>query len=242
MYITIQRYQKDNPQKSKKVEYMIPVTNKMLSWVFRYIKTNIDKSFSYSIGCASEICGTCAVRVNGKEVLACGYIPNNGDVIEPLNYVEVVRDLKVDLDGVIRKIELPKAYLDKLSTIKQKADDIEKTKVQSRCILCSSCYSSCPVFEVNKDFLGPFVLTKVYKYYLDKRENNKMEKLELIQDNGIWDCTLCGNCAVVCPQGIMPDMDIKNLQMLSVQNGFPNKSFETSGDDFLQTDFGFNPN
>jgi hypothetical protein len=40
----------------------------------------------------------------------------------------------------------------------------------------------------------------------------------------------------------MPDMDIKNLQMLSVQNGFPNKSFETSGDDFLQTDFGFNPN
>ena len=174
MNITIQRYQKKNPQKSKKVEYCIPpINNKMLSAIFGYIKTNIDKSFTYSIGCESEICGSCAVRVNGKEILACGYIPKDGDLIEPLNHIEVLRDLRVDLDSTIQKIKRPKAYLDKLSTLRQKEEDIEKTKIQSRCILCSSCYSSCPVFETNKDFLGPFVLTKIYKYYLDKREENK---------------------------------------------------------------------
>lgn len=53
-------------------------------------------------------------------------------------------------------------------------------------------FSSCPVYEVNKDFLGPYVLTRVLRYVNDK-EKNILEKLAAIQSNGIWDCTLCGN-------------------------------------------------
>jgi len=237
MNINIRRYNKKN--KSYIETYDILLSNKYFIDIFDYIRDEIDSSFTYSSGCKSGICGICSVRVNGKEMLSCSYIPKDNDLIEPLNYVETMKDLKVDLNKIIDTIRLPKAYLDNQNENIPTRDDTEKIILQSKCILCASCYSSCPVIEINKKFLGPFVLTKVYQSYMDVRESNKKEKLQLIQENGIWDCTLCGNCAVVCPQGIMSDMDIKNLQMISVQNGFINNKQDNT---FSQDGFGFNPN
>ena len=48
--------------------------------------------------------------------------------------------------------------------------------LQSNCILCNSCYSSCPVFTTNNNFLGPFVLTKVFRFINDKSENSQNNK------------------------------------------------------------------
>ena len=116
---------------------------------------------------------------------------------------------------------------------------------QSNCILCQSCFSSCPVYEVNKNFLGPYALTRALRYVEDKKEACPTSTLEKIQNDGIWDCTLCGNCTVVCPQFIDPKTDIMNLRMKSVQNGFEDKSLN-SFDNGFDTGFdnfgGFNPN
>ncbi|MDD2639902.1 MAG: succinate dehydrogenase, partial [Arcobacteraceae bacterium] len=60
-----------------------------------------------------------------------------------------------------------------------------------------------------------------------------------------WDCTLCGNCTMVCPQFIDPKTDILNLRTKSYQNGYtdPNLSMNTGFDaSFGNGDFGFNPN
>ncbi len=64
----------------------------------------------------------------------------------------------------------------------------------------------------------------------------------------MWDCTLCGNCTLVCPQFIDPKTDIMNLRMKSVQNGYEDKSLQAFGgfDNSFDTGFdpsgGFNPN
>jgi len=66
-----------------------------------YIKSNIDNTLTFGGGCRVSICGSCSVRVNSKEVLACEYKPKDGDIVEPLNYHKVLRDLKLDKKGYI---------------------------------------------------------------------------------------------------------------------------------------------
>ena len=117
--------------------------------------------------------------------------------------------------------------------------DEVKTQVQSDCILCSSCYSACPVIEVNPLFAGPFALTKTYKYTIDKREGAVKEHIDVIQTDGVWDCTLCGECTLACPQGIDPKTDIINLRNISAQNGYTDPNF---GNMSFGGGFGFDTN
>jgi fumarate reductase iron-sulfur subunit len=94
---------------------------------------------------------------------------------------------------------------------------------------------------VNKNFKGPFALTKVFRYLKDKKELNQKSKIDIIQKDGIWDCTLCGNCDMVCPQNIQIKNNIVQLRNLSAQFGYNNPNFVNFNSGF-DTNFGFNPN
>lgn len=113
------------------------------------------------------------------------------------------------------------------------------------------------MFEVNKEFAGPYALTRAYRYVNDKKESQEKTKIDAVQQNGVWDCTLCGNCNMVCPAKIDIKNDIMQLRNKSVQYGYsdPNMiSFNNnlgfdSNSDFLgnqdfqgSENFGFNPN
>jgi fumarate reductase iron-sulfur subunit len=100
------------------------------------------------------------------------------------------------------------------------SDAMEQIETQSDCILCAACYSACPVYAVNPDFIGPFALTRVWRYVNDPREKNSADKMAAIQTNGIWDCTLCGECVPVCPQNIAPAQDIRMLRSKSGMMGY----------------------
>jgi len=203
------------------------------------IKEQQDSSLTFRCGCSSGVCGSCAVRVNGVEKLACKTNINENDLIEPLKYVKVIKDLVVDLAFEKEVLTRPKAYIQKYKEEEITPKDEKLIDRQSNCILCQSCYSSCPVFEVNKDFLGPYSLSRVLRYVNDKKEHEEKEKIDLIQTNGIWDCTLCGNCTIVCPQFIDPKTDIMNLRMKSLKYGYTDPNAMSFGGGM---DFGFNPN
>ena len=201
-----------------------------------YIKTKIDPTLTYSSGCRSSVCGSCAVRVNEKEVLACSYKVQEGDVIEPLKNVEVIRDLVVNMDKAYEFNAKSKAWINKSASTPDVTQENEKlNEVQSDCILCASCYSACPVYAVNPEFKGPFSLTRVYKYVSDVRDLDAKEKIDVIQTNGIWDCTLCNECTMVCPQDISSKADIEKLRMKSTQYGYMDPNFGSFGGglDFL---------
>jgi len=201
-----------------------------------YIKTKIDPSLTYSSGCRSSVCGSCAMRVNEKEVLACSYKVQDGDVIEPLKNVEVIRDLVVNMDKAYEFNAKSKAWINKSASTPDVSQENEKlNEVQSDCILCASCYSACPVYAVNSEFKGPFSLTRVYKYVSDVRDSDAKEKIDVIQTSGIWDCTLCNECTMVCPQEISSKADIEKLRMKSTQYGYMDPNFGSFGGglDFL---------
>ena len=198
------------------------------------IKHNVDYTLAFDYGCKSKVCGTCAVRVNGKEVLACSYKIKDGDEVEPLRYEKRLKDLKVE-QNVQEKIAKAQSFMHQFQEYEMSAKDEEKIDVQSDCILCSSCFSACPVLEVNQDFLGPYALTRAYRYANDKRESKVQSIIEAVQKNGVWDCTLCGECTLVCPKGIDPKSDIMQLRNQSAQHGFFDPNF---GNNFG----GFDPN
>ncbi len=198
------------------------------------IKVNQDSTLTFRQGCRSGVCGSCAVRVNGIEKLACKTKLVDGDTVEPLKNAEVIKDLVIDLKHQDKFLKNSFAFLEEYLNENISKYDEKLINTQSNCILCQSCYSSCPMYEVNKEFIPPYVLSKVARYVNDKKEKTIHNKLIAIQRNGIWDCVLCGNCTMVCPQNIDPKADILNLQMKSIQNGFANPN--------INNNFGFDPN
>jgi len=213
-------------QRESLVEYDFDLEGATLLEVLNHIKTTQDKTLTFASGCRSGVCGSCSMRVNDKEVLACSYKVQDGDTISPLQNAPIIRDLVVDMDKAYKTNADAKGWLQKITDgVSLTAENEKINEVQSDCILCGSCYSACPVFSVNGDFLGPFALTRVWKYVGDKREEDTKSKIDTIQTNGIWDCTLCNECSMVCPQNISSKSDIEKLRSSSAMAGYSDPNF-----------------
>ena len=232
MKIEIKRYTSEPEIKEEVLHYEVELEDATLLEVLNHIKTTQDSSLSFSSGCRSSVCGSCSVRANGREVLACAYKVQEGDLIEPLKNVPVIRDLVVDMQKAYETNARAKAWLEGSSDVALSPEDEKRNERQSDCILCGSCYSACPVYAVNGEFLGPFSLTRVWRYVSDGREEGTETKINNIQSNGVWDCTLCNECTLVCPQDISSKADIEKLRATSAQYGFMDPNFGSFGGGF----------
>lgn len=242
MKILIKRFNNESLENNQINEYEVKNANLLQSLI--EIKKEMDSSLTFRCGCKSGVCGSCAVKVNGIEKLACKTNIKDNDLIEAMNNTNIIKDLVVDVSHetlLIKKLNLTINTNIQSTEISQ--ENIKNIDLQSNCILCNSCHSSCPVYEVNKEFLGPFTLTRAIRYVNDKKLVNKATIVDSIQTNGIWDCTLCSACTLVCPQGIDPKADIMQLQNISVQNGYSNPYTQNLDFNSFRDDFGgFNPN
>ena len=193
-------------------------------------KGELDPTLTFRFNCASGVCGSCAVQVDGRPVLACAYRPQGARItVEAIAKVPVIRDLVIDEAPLKEKGSLIAMALTGEETRHVASEAVLKYRLQSQCIECASCYSVCPVMETNPAFLGPFWLTKAWRYVNDGREQEGSEKVARIQENGVWDCILCGDCIPVCPQGIRPKEDIAFLQTKSSTLGYTNPHMESFG-------------
>ena len=242
MIINIKRFNKEKSPQESIDTFEVENTNLLKALI--EIKTKKDNSLTFRCGCKSGVCGSCAIRVNGVEKLACKTNLSQNDLIEALKNSNILKDLVVNVSHETLLIEKTKSYISKIEEFNISQKDIKNIDLQSNCILCNSCYSSCPVYDVNKEFLGPFALTRALRYVNDKKNAHSLDIVDSIQSNGIWDCTLCSACTLVCPQGIDPKADIMQLQNISVQNGYSNPYTQTMdfGMDFNDDFSGFNPN
>jgi fumarate reductase iron-sulfur subunit len=208
--------------------YEVPLKDTTLLNALIYIRENIDSTLKFGYNCKSGVCGRCSLRVNNQETLSCEYKVQDGDIIEPLLY-------KASVQNRLKRVE---SWLHVKSKKQMGEASEEKIERQSDCILCSSCFSACPVLHVKPDFLGPYALTRAWRYTTDIREDDKKGFVKRVQSEGIWDCTLCGECTLACPVGIDPKADILHLRTKSMQMGY----FDPTPQPDFQDDFGFNPN
>ena len=225
MQIKIKRFHREREPQSIDMDFTIDKEDCTLLEALTHIKRTKDPSMTFASGCRSSVCGSCAVRVNGKEVLACAYKVQEGDYIEPLRFMDVLKDLVVDHVAIDDTNRRAKNVATASSSKDQSQEEAALFEVQSDCILCGACYSACPVMEVKPDFLGPYALTRSWRYVTDSRQDESKSIIEAVQTNGIWDCTLCNECVPVCPQGIAPKQDISMLQGKSGVMGYMNPNF-----------------
>jgi fumarate reductase iron-sulfur subunit len=227
--ITIQatRFDPDKDSAPRLQSYEIPFPDESMVVLdaLNYIKAHVDGSLSYRWSCRMGICGSCGMMVNGTPKLSCSaflrdYWPH-AVIVQPLNNFPIIRDLVIDMDDfmhklksvqpwIIRKQELPLGAGEHRQTTAQ----IDEFKQFSQCINCMLCYSACPVYGLNNEFLGPAAIALARRYNLDSRDQGLTKRLPVIADNeGVWECSFVGECSVVCPKGVDPAKAIQQTKL-----------------------------
>lgn len=197
------------------------------------IREEIDGTLALRCSCRSAICGSCAVRVNGRGVLACNTMladcarPGGGPVVvEPAGNMGQLKDLVVEFDVHWDKVRAVDPWL------KPTGPPPEQEYVASEesmlhlagvmgCIQCGVCVSDCTVLEIDENFLGPAALAKAYRFVADPRDDAALDRLGVLNRyGGIWDCTRCMQCVQVCPKGVDPMGRIMSMREMAMEAGY----------------------
>ncbi len=186
------------------------------------IQDEQDGTLSFRYSCRGAVCGSCAMRVNGKDVLACRThaeeLLEKPTLIEPLPPFPIIRDLIVDLSIFFdhyRKIE-PYLRGEPVSPeVEYFMEEEERKEIDPyiNCILCGICFATCPAFEKDPKFLGPAILAKAYRFLADPRDRRKEEILNVVNTlQGVWGCKTVFNCVKVCPKEVPPTHGIVKVR------------------------------
>ncbi len=213
----IQRFdpEKDQNQHFQDFELDLPPETRVLDGLV-HIKTYIDGTLAFRKSCAHGICGSDAMLINGEEKLACktllgdlGATEGGSITIEPLKGLPVQRDLMVDQDKFFAAYRSVKPYLINLEfpgpkERKQSQAQREEIDDATKCILCASCYSACPVIrEKNPEFIGPAAVLNAARFIFDSRDMGTAQRLPALdRPDGVWACENKFRCTQVCPRGI----------------------------------------
>lgn len=231
--LKIQRFNPDSDAKPYYQEYEVEVEpNERLLDGLMQVKRFQDGSLGFRKSCAHGVCGSDAMRINGKDGLACkmlikDIVEQAGDTvtIEPLRYMPVQRDLIVDQAEFFSKYREVKPYLINDEPVEEK-ERIQSQKERmvfddtTNCILCASCYSACPILTENRKFLGPAAISQAYRFLADTRDRGFEERLPALDDpDGVWPCQNHFECTKVCPRSILITKRINQTkQMLKARH------------------------
>ncbi|MDP9382442.1 MAG: succinate dehydrogenase iron-sulfur subunit [Chloroflexota bacterium] len=175
------------------------------------IKWELDGTLTYRRSCAHGVCGSDAMRINGRNRLACKVLVRdigNKMTIEPMMGFTVLRDLVVDMEPFFEKYKAVKPYLinDNPAPVTerlQSPEELEAYDDTTKCILCAACTTACPPFWSNPDFVGPAALVNAHRFIFDSRDKAGAERADVISSReGVWRCRTVFNCTDACPRGI----------------------------------------
>ena len=93
----------------------------------------------------------------------------------------------------------------------------KKLEQTSQCIKCMICYSACPVYGMDKNFVGPAAGALAMRYNSDTRETkeNKEKRMDQVtSEKGVWKCSFVGECSAVCPKRVDPAQALQRLKLM----------------------------
>jgi succinate dehydrogenase / fumarate reductase iron-sulfur subunit len=193
---------------------------------------------SYDANCLEEVCGACAMIINGKPRQACTALVDDLEKpirLEPLTKFPLIRDLQVDRSKMFEDLKRTKCWIPIDGTYdlgpgpRMAPEKQEQGYPLSRCITCGNCLEICPKVNENDNFVGAAIVSQVRLFNMHPTgAMHASERLEaLMGPGGIEDCDNAQNCVKVCPKGIplTESLAAVNGQVL----GHTIKSFFTGG-------------
>ncbi|MBK1706168.1 succinate dehydrogenase iron-sulfur subunit [Halochromatium glycolicum] len=183
--------------------------------------TRVDP-VAFEHNCMEEVCGACAMLINGSPRPACSALIAELEApirLEPLPKFPVVRDLMVDRAALFAHLKRVKAWikLDGPWDVHERAPRVSPKEWQanylySRCMSCGCCMAACPQFGPQfgsqfgpeASFVGPAPLAQVR--LMNAHPTGRYDKAErlhaIMADGGLSDCGNAQNCVRVCPKAI----------------------------------------
>ena len=223
--LRIGRYRPERSAEPFYQEFTIPYRDDMVVLdALNYIKDRIDPTLAYRWSCRMGICGSCGADVEGSPKLTCALylkdLRKSPVTIEPLANFAVLKDLIVDIEPFMEKLESVNPYIVRgdekpieRGEYRQTPEELELYRQQSLCINCMLCYAACPVYGHDEKFLGPAASALALRYEMDSRDQGSEERLAAVAtSHGIWQCTFVGECSVVCPKHVDPAGAIQQLK------------------------------
>ncbi|QNP70623.1 succinate dehydrogenase iron-sulfur subunit [Streptomyces roseirectus] len=196
------------------------------------IKWDLDGTLTFRRSCAHGICGSDAMRINGKNRLACKTLikdinPAKPITIEPIKGLTVLKDLVVDMEPFFQAYRDVMPFLITKDTNEptrerlQTAEDRERFDDTTKCILCAACTSSCPVFWNDGQYFGPAAIVNAHRFIFDSRDEAGEQRLEILNDrDGVWRCRTTFNCTDACPRGIEVTKAIQEVKRALITRRF----------------------
>ena len=223
--VRVQRFNPDTDKKPYLQDFQVPTEgDPTLLDALQTIKSTIDGSVTFRRSCRHAICGSCAMSVNGRNILVCHeplkkHLDGSGRVtIRPLPYLPIIKDLVVDRSSFWKQYQLVKPWLVPPDDLPEKEFRMTPEEVQNladaeHCIMCGACYSACTVVGMTKEYIGPHALLKEFMRVMDPRDSIPAERLEIVGDsNGVARCHTIFNCIDACPKHLDPTKAIETLR------------------------------
>ena len=205
-----------NPEKDKKPHYETykveaDLTDRVLD-LLEYVKWHHDGTLSFRRSCAHGICGSDAMRVNGRNYLACKVLVkdlhSNKITVEPILGLRVIKDMIVDMEPFFEHYRSVLPYFvnndpppatERLQSPEQR----ERFDDTTKCILCAACTTSCPSFWASDSYVGPAAIVNAHRFIYDSRDQAATERLNILNDQfGVFRCHTIFNCTEACPREI----------------------------------------
>jgi succinate dehydrogenase / fumarate reductase iron-sulfur subunit len=210
--LKILRYNPETDEQPWWGEYEVKAepTDRVLD-LLHYIKDNIDGTLSFRRSCGHGVCGSDAMRINGRNMLACKVLVHDTGSsisVQPLLSLPVIKDLIVDMEPFFEKYRSVMPFLvnedpppprERL----QSPEDRHIFDDTTKCILCAACTTSCPSFWANESYVGPATIVQAHRFIFDNRDQAAQDRLEILNErDGVWRCRTVFNCVEACPREI----------------------------------------
>jgi succinate dehydrogenase / fumarate reductase, iron-sulfur subunit len=227
----IRRYNPEDPQNKKPYwqEFTLEnceATDRVLELLHR-VKWEQDGTLSFRRSCSGGICGSDAMRINGRNRLACKILLRDvakagGTIqVEPILGLPVLKDLIVDMEPFFAHYREIMPYLVNDEPVPengrerlQSQEDREIFDDTTNCILCAACTTSCPSFWANGKYVGPAAIVQAHRFIFDTRDKALDDRLNLLAEpNGVWRCRTIYNCTPACPREIQVTRAIGEVKL-----------------------------
>ncbi|HET7450397.1 MAG TPA: 2Fe-2S iron-sulfur cluster-binding protein [Gaiellaceae bacterium] len=186
----------------------------------------LDPTLGFRYSCRVSMCGTCAVRVDGRPALACQTAidaESESLIVEPLAGLPVVRDLIVDTTpfwDAWRRVEpwfVPREDGEDRALA---AGDPSRAEVEAGldCIGCGVCWTACDLTAGRKGFIGPAALNRTMVLAADPRDGARERRLRIVGgEGGVTRCHYVHGCSGACPKGLDPAASIRRLRRWGIR-------------------------
>lgn len=228
--IRIQRFNPDVDKKPYLDEFTVNVTPETtILDALEDVKSFQDGTVTFRRSCRHAICGSCAMNINGNNMLVCNtplrehLDRKNRVTIRPLPYLPILKDLVVDRSAFWEQYMRIKPWLIAPDNVPEKEFRVSPEEVAAlnnaeKCIMCGACHSACTVTAFNKNYIGPAALLKAFLRVLDPRDSIPAERLaEVGSDEGVYRCHTIFNCIDACPKGLDPTKAIETMRRLAMK-------------------------